>query len=294
MTRFWRVFYILSLLGGVDSARAQEGAILGRIRRGTIASLSSSAETLALKESDGVVRAYLLSHRTFFRKRREEALLQDFRAGEPVVVQMRLSRDSSVCEALGVMDDDSYRWLAYLRRTVLYAPIVAFEENRLVLQVKGRPVRYLADEKTRWYFKGREVGKQTFQVGDYIWVYPESLTRGEILARAASDARDALNAPTLSDEYNARGVLRELDMQVGYARLRLQNGEERVWRFVSAPEMRQRSKAASLAQIQAAIAEKLPVCLRLRRYPRLDYVVRITIEKTERRPKTKTQGEKKL
>jgi len=291
MTRFWGNFCSLFVLALSISAGAQERLPFGHIRRGTIVSISFKTGTISLKEEDGIARSYLLLDRVFFRKKREEALLQDFRAGEKVTVQVRLNRNNSTYELLGVMDSSSYQWLSYLRATVLNAPITALEENRLVLQVQGHSVRYVVDDKTRWYLRGREVGKQSFQIGDSVWVYPESLTRGEVLARGVGGAKEDLISQTLSDEYNVRGTLQEIDMGVGTVRLRLKDGVEQVWRFVSVPQLRQRSKTVTEEQMQVAIEQKLPICLRLRRYPHVDYVVRITIEKTERHPKIKSERE---
>ncbi len=283
----------LLLLTISSALYAQEPAPFGHTRRGTISAIRSDAGTLALKESDGVVRAYHLLERVFFRKQRQEALLQDFTNGESVVIQIRLNRDTSAYEVLGMMDSASYQWLAHLRSTLLRAPILALEEDRLTLRVEERTVPYVIDQKTRWYRQGREVSKSTFQVGEWVWVSPESLTRGEVLARGVATNREDLSKADLSTEYNLRGKLLKWEPTTPSLLLRLPSGATQTFTYNTPPELRQRSKPTTQEQIQTAIEKSLPICLRLKRYPNTDLVVRITIEQTIRRQKPNLKEEKK-
>ncbi len=260
-----------------------------RTRTGSLVSYDPQQETVVLLQQNRITYSYRVTDRTVYKKNRLPAIAQDFVTGEKVVLTIRLNRDATSFEALGVFDPPSYRQLKLQAKQPL--PIVLKEILAGSLtgsytgserDIQGHELRYLFDNQTHWIAKDKVGRANDFQLGHLVWIAPRSVQGGDVVARVVADREDSLTKAYRVPAQNTRGTLISYLQDTNSLQLRTKDGETHTYHFATPPELFQRAKPISQETLLAAIPNRFPVCVRILRTPSSEFVVRITIEKTER------------
>lgn len=261
-----------------------------RIREGVLVSYDPHRESIALRQANGLTYCYHVTEQTLYRKDWQPALAQDFATGEKVLLTVRLKRDGTAFEALGLFDPASYRHLQQLAEEPTKIVITEVSAGGITGSLalpqpalEAEPsVHYLCDRKTHWIREGKEGSEREFQAGQEVWVSPKGIIGGEVVANAIADKKESLLTAYRVPAINVRGRLISYLPSNGTLQLRTLDGENHTYSFTSPPELLQRAKSISQETLLAAIPNRFPVCVRLFRTPSSEFVIRITIEKTER------------
>lgn len=258
------------------------------VKRGEIAALEASGDTLILKERTGKSETYVLTDKTHYTKDRHASEKQDFKVGNEVFVHFRRSRTDGALLITELADVASWNWLSELRKNTTVAVIKEIDETGLTVTVgtDAIPVSYTISDKTRWSKDGKEVSAADFKPGDKVYVVPRSLPSGSIMARAVADTNTGADTEKERLATSVHGTIQSVDSQAHKLTMKTLAGDTRSLAYTDETEFISNRKLMPLAMLKSG----LKVTARIKHLEGDDEIAwRITIDSASTRKTSPTK-----
>ena len=262
------------------------------LKSGKLVSLDIDKEEAKIQEATGA-KTYVLTERTRFLKKRLEASPEDFKPGMSVTLKLRKVRGKEDYTVFEFCDNETYDWLAKVRKEPTTGKIKELTDETLTLAVGSDEVIYSHSDKTEWEKEGKTASQKDFKSGETVTVAPRSLPSGTIMAKIVADhlpekevkkrtssgrtPRSGKSVKTL------RGQITQLELQNRRFYLQFTGNSATIY-VTAATEVRIRTKPASLSALR--IGQQVSVRISTAEDGTIT-ATRITIETTVRYPKTK-------